>query len=186
MVVPKSYVFFLAQENTAGWVKQSLCQWKAKLCNFFSVEVLIELLQKHFGFGWCADLTRDLLQLSGVLISCISCLVCNAESRANLSFGLCQVVLWSFRVNSRYSLFVFRDLFREYVWVSHAHSYELSKKCGQTFLAYCQRRMGNTPNIPMALPGYASKWLKIASLTSLLFHTTIFKDGTILDYEVHF
>lgn len=56
-----------------SWVKQSLCQQKARVVLFFSVEDLIELLQKPFSFGWCADLTRGLFQLSGVLISCISC-----------------------------------------------------------------------------------------------------------------
>lgn len=166
---PWNHGYFLAQEKAACWVKQSLCQWKAPVVGFllvfffFAIEVPAELLQKPFGSGWCADLTRDLLQLSAVLISCISCLVHNTESRANLSFGWCQVGLWSFRVNSWYSLFVFRHLFREYVSFSHAHSNKLSKKCGQTFLTYCQRRVRNTPDMLMTLPGYASKWLKIVS-----------------------
>lgn len=154
---PQKFWFSLPRRTQQAGLIRLCASGKLQLCRFISVEVLIELLQQPLGSGWCADLTRDLLQLSGVLISCVSCLVCNAESRANLSFGLCQVVLWSFRVNSRYSLFVFRGLFRKYVWVSHAHSYVLSRKCGQALLAFCQRRMGNTPNIPMALPGSVSK-----------------------------
>lgn len=55
-------------------------------------------------------------------------------SPEEISFALCQVALWSVRVNSRYSLFVFRDSFSGHVWVSHAHSHALSKKVWTNFL----------------------------------------------------
>lgn len=96
------------------------------------------------------------------------------------------MVLWSLRVNSRYSLFVFRDSFSEHVWVSHAHSHALSKKVWTNFLGIMPQENGEDSK---HTNGFARTYIQITevtSLTPLLFHSAVFKDRTILGCEVNF